>query len=372
MNTADFLVIGGGIAGLSAAAALAPHGRVIVLEAESALGYHASGRSVTFSHYGIGNPAVRALTKVSNDLFRAPRDGPPLAKPASALFFATEAMLGDLAALAAEMAPFTDALRHVGPDDIQRLFPLLRVGPGGAVAGIVQPDGLKLDADALLQYYARIVRAEGGTVRTDSRIAAIRRDGAAWEVATEAGDRFAAPILVNAAGAWADAVAGMAGVAPLGLQPMRRTIVVVDPPPGVDVAGWPFLKTAPDLFYLMPEAGRLLASPVDAIRSDPCDARPEDYDIALTAARIEEYTTLTVRRIAHSWAGLRTFTPDAVPSAGFAADADGFFWLAGQGGYGFQTAPAMAAITQALVTGGDWPARLAAEGVTAAMVSPSR
>jgi D-arginine dehydrogenase len=170
---------------------------------------------------------------------------------------------------------------------------------------------------------------------------------------------------VNAAGAWADAVAGMAGVRPLGLRPLRRTIIVVDSPVGADVRDWPFVKTAVDDFYILPESGRLMASPVDEVEDQACDAQPEEYDVALAAWKVERYTTLPVARIAHRWAGLRTFTADRTPAIGFAPDAPGFFWLAGQGGFGLQTAPAVAEAVEALATGGRWPQGLARLGVAA-------
>lgn len=255
---------------------------------------------------------------------------------------------------------------------MQALFPPLRTGPGGAVRGVVDPNGLKLDANALLQVYARAVRAQGGSLHLGQRVAAIDRAGADWQVRAESGETWTAPILINAAGAWADKVAAMAGARPLGLQPKRRTIITVDPPEGAETRDWPFLKTAVDDFYMMPEAGKLLASPVDEIDSEPCDAAPEDYDIALAAAKVEQYTTLSVRRIGHKWAGLRSFVADRVPTAGFAPDAPGFFWLAGQGGYGLQTAPAMALIVEAMVTDGPWPAKLHEMGVTPALIRPER
>ncbi len=160
-------------------------------------------------------------------------------------------------------------------------------------------------------------------------------------------------------------------VRPLGLQPKRRTIIVVEAP-GEEVRGWPFVKTAVDEFYMLPEGGRLMASPVDATDCDPCDAAPEEYDVALAAHRLEQYTTLSVRRIAHRWAGLRTFTADRVPTAGFAPDAPGFFWLAGQGGYGLQTAPAMAEAVESFIVGTAWPAGLTQLGVTPAEIRPER
>jgi D-arginine dehydrogenase len=339
MEGADYLIIGGGIAGLSAAARLAKHGRVLVLEAEAAPGYHSSGRSVSFSHYGIGNSAVRALTAWSR-----PHLAAPLSRVFASLYFAAdEAALPALAALEADMAAFTDAIERVDAAAMQALCPVLKA----PLAGLLDPTGLKLDADALLQSYARELR---GAIRTGIRAETIVHAGN-WVV----NNAFEAPVLVNAAGAWADAVAMLAGVRPLGLEPKRRTIIAVDPPAGADISLWPFAHSVAGDFYMLPEAGRILVSPVDEVADQPCDAQPDDYDLALAADRLEHYTTIRVARIAHRWAGLRTFTADRTPTAGFAPDAPGFFWLAGQGGYGLQTAPAMAAIAEALITGGGWP-----------------
>jgi D-arginine dehydrogenase len=179
-------------------------------------------------------------------------------------------------------------------------------------------------------------------------------------------------VLIDAAGAWGDGFAKLAGVRPIGLQPKRRTIIAIDPPAGADAAAWPFVHSAAGDFYMLPEAGRLLASPVDEVDDDPRDAQPEDYDVALAAHRVELYTNLRVARIAHRWAGLRSFVADRTPTAGFDPDVPGFFWLVGQGGYGLQTAPAMAAIVEALATGGAWPEGLEALGVTPERVRPER
>lgn len=350
MDSADVLIIGGGIAGLSAAARLARHGRVVVLEAEDALGYHSSGRSVSFSHYGIGNAAVRGLTAHSRAFFELPPEDfspVPLSRTFASLYFANDEDLPALATLRADMAAFTDAIRILDEAETRALCPVLR----SPRRGLLDPTGLKLDADALLQSFARQVRGAGGEIRTGQRIAAIEREGERWIV----DGRHAAPVVVNAAGAWADSVAALAGVAPLGLQPRRRTIIAVDPPAGMDISAWPFAHSVAGDFYMLPEAGRILVSPVDEVADNPCDAQPEEYDLALAADRLEHYTTVPVARIAHRWAGLRTFTADRTPTAGFAPDAPGFFWFAGQGGYGLQTAPAMAEIAEALVTGSKWP-----------------
>jgi D-arginine dehydrogenase len=371
----DFLVIGGGIAGLSAAARLARHGRVTVVEAEEALGYHSSGRSVSFSHYGIGNATVRGLTAWSRSFFEAQPDGfcdTPISRLAPSLYLATAEMLPALDSIYREMRLFTDAVQWIDEAEMLDFCPVLRTGEGGFLRGVHDASGLKLDADALLQSYARAVRGAGGRILTGRRIASISRDGEAWAVATEAGETLTAPLLINAAGAWGDRIAALAGVRPLGLQPKRRTIIVVDPPEGLDISAWPFVHSAISDFYMLPEAGQLLVSPVDEVEDDPCDAQPEDYDIALAAYQLERYTTLSVTRVAHRWAGLRSFVPDRVPTAGFAPDAPGFFWLVGQGGYGLQTAPAMAAIVEALATGGDWPQGLDALGVSPDQILPDR
>lgn len=371
MTIADYLVIGGGIAGLSAAARLARHGRTLVLEAEQAIGVHASGRSATMVHYGIGDRNVRGLTAWSRSFFEAPPDGfaaQPLVVPTPALFVASAEAIETLNQLRAEMERFSDAVEPLDRGQMLALCPVLR--PEMLVAAVLDGSALRLDSDALMQGFARAIRASGGAVLTGRRVAAIARRGPDWDVSADSGESWTAPVLVNAAGAWADAVARLAGVQPLGLRPLRRTIIAFDPPPAFDVRGWPFVKDVGDAFYMLPDAGRLLASPVDEVPDEPGDARPEDYDLALAAWRVEEYTTIKVSRIAHSWAGLRTFTADRVPTAGFAPDAPGFFWLAGQGGYGLQTAPAMAAIAEALITESSWPEGLAELGVAPDRVLP--
>jgi D-arginine dehydrogenase len=370
VSDADFLVIGGGVAGLSAAARLARHKRVLVIEAEEALGYHASGRSATFSHFGIGNRIVRALTAHSRAFFLDAGEG-VLARRSTALFVATDDMATALESLARDMAAFTDSVRPADAAEMLRLFPPLRTGADAITAGLVYPDGLRLDSDAMLQLFARQVREAGGSVLMGKRAERVAATGGGWRVEA-GGEAWTAPVLVNAAGAWADGIAAMAGVPPLGLKPLRRTIIVVDPPEGADVRDWPFVKTVVDDFYVLPESGRLMASPVDEVESDPCDAQPEEYDVALAAWKVERYTTLSVARIAHRWAGLRTFTRDRTPAVGFDPESPGFFWLAGQGGFGLQTAPAVAEAVEALATGGAWPQALGGLGVTAENIAPRR
>ncbi len=353
----DILIIGGGIAGLSAAAELAQHANVTVLEAEGTVGYHSSGRSATMLHYALGDPQVRALTFASRGFFEDPPDDfseVPLGARASVLVHAREDELGGLEALDAAIAPFA-TLERVGEEGLAELCPILRTGEGGAVAAIHDPNAIRLDSDALLQGHVRALRRRGGTLVTDARVSAIARAGAQWQVETERGDTFCAPVIVNAAGSWADAVAVMAGLGPVALTPLKRTIITFDAPAGMDSSGWPFTKTVADELYFAPESGRLFASPMDEVATDPCDAQADEFEVALAAWRMEERTSLKVERIHSRWAGIRTFAPDRHLVAGFDPRADGFFWLAGQGGFGLQTSPVMGRIVEAIVAGTRWP-----------------
>jgi D-arginine dehydrogenase len=350
----DILVVGGGIAGLSAAAALAPHSRVTVLEAEEQIGFHSSGRSATMLHYALGDRLVRALTLASRPFFDAPPaefGEVPLGHRMAVLIPAREDERADLDALEADIAPFAK-LDRLDSKGVHELCPLLK---DDAVHGLADRNGIRLDPHALLQGNLRQLKARGGELLTGERIAAIEYRDGAWHVTSERGNRHSAGILISAAGSWTDQVAVMAGVRPIGLQPLRRTIITFDAPSGTMLDGLPFTKTIHDELYFAPESGRLFASPMDEVPSDPCDAQPDEYEVALAAHRMEERTTVKVERIHSRWAGLRTFTPDRHPAVGFAPDAKGFFWLAGQGGFGLQTSPAMAAITASLLAGAPWP-----------------
>jgi len=352
--SSDILVIGGGIAGLSAAAALAEHRRVDVLEAEEQVGYHSSGRSATMVHYALGDRLVRALTLASRPFFDSPPLGftdAPLGHQMPVLVHAREDEAAALTTLEAEISLFAE-LERLDAKGLHELCPILN---DDAVHGIVDRNGTRLDPHALLQGNLRQLRRLGGELHTGQRVAEIGRSNDTWAVKSERGDVFAAPIIINAAGSWADEVAKLAGAASLGLTPKRRTIITFDAPPDVELDRLPFAKTIHDELYFAPESGRLFASPMDEVPSGPCDAQPDEYEVALAAFRMEERTTVKVNRIHSRWAGLRTFTVDRHPAVGFARDCEGFFWLAGQGGFGLQTSPALADVTRALVTGGPWP-----------------
>lgn len=369
-HTSDILVIGGGIAGLSAAAALSNHASVTVLEGEEQIGYHSSGRSATMLHYALGDRLVRALTLASRGFLDNPPgdfSDVPVGRRMPVLVHAREDELAALQELEAEIARFTP-LERLDEQGVHDLCPLLKTGEGGAVAGIADRNGIRLDPHALLQGFLRQLRSRGGELQTSARAAKIEYANGAWSVTTENGDEYSAPIVVNAAGSWADRVAGLAGVRPLGLEPMRRTIITFDAPPGTDLEPLPFAKTVGDELYFAPESGRLFASPMDEVPSDPCDAQPDELEVALAAYRMEQRTVVKVERIHSRWSGLRTFAPDRHPVAGFALHADGFFWLAGQGGFGLQTSPAMASIVASLIAGQPWPVA----DVSAEELSPGR
>ncbi|MGN6850255.1 MAG: NAD(P)/FAD-dependent oxidoreductase [Sphingomicrobium sp.] len=363
----DILVIGGGIAGLSAAAALSAHARVTVLEAEEQVGYHSSGRSATMVHYALGDRLVRALTLASRPFFDDPPadfTDVPLGRRMPVLIHAREDERKALERLDAELAPFAK-LERLDAAGVHELCPLLKED---ALYGLADFNGMRLDPHALLQGNLRRLRRAGGELRTGARVAAIERRGVAWNITSEKGETFSAQILVNAAGSWADQIALLAGVGRIGLEPKRRTIITFDAPPGTDLERIPFAKTIHDELYFAPESGRLFASPMDEVPSEPMDAQPDDYEVALAAHRMEERTIVKVRQIHSKWAGLRTFTPDQHPAVGFAPDAEGFFWLAGQGGFGLQTSPAMAAIAASLILGREWPVT----DVSAEALSPGR
>ncbi|MFI6230978.1 NAD(P)/FAD-dependent oxidoreductase [Micromonospora echinospora] len=353
--TIDYLVIGGGIAGATAGYHLARYGRVLLAEMEQVPGHHSTGRSAAlFSEY-YGGPAVRALTRASRDPLADPPPGfaaHPLLTPRGTL---TLCPPGDEDLFDAQLrdgAEVDPPAREIDVAEVPGICPIVR--RNRFRRAMLKPATRDVDVDALHQSYLRGIRAAGGTLSRLTRVRSLRRERGRWRVTTDAGD-VTARTVVNAAGAWADGIARAAGVRPVGLTPLRRTAFLVDAPADLDVAGWPMVADVAGTFYLKPESGHLLVSPVDATPVPPGDVRPDDLDVALGAARVEEATTLTVRRIRHAWAGLRTAAPDDVPVIGPAADEPGFFWLAGLSGYGVQTAPAAGALLAALVTAGPPP-----------------
>ena len=372
MERCDFLVVGAGMAGASAAYWLAERGRVVVLEREDAAGYHTTGRSAAMYMETYGGPLTRGLAVASRDFF----DAPPSAFAASPLLSPRPVLYVGRADQSGALDRFHDEHRRRVPT-LARLDAGETLGQGvplradHAAGAVLELGAEEIDVAALHQGYLRGLRARGGTLVTEAQVTALAREGGLWRAETAAGVH-AAPVLINAAGAWCDTVAQLAGVAPIGLQPKRRTAFIFDGPADGDVGDWPMVHDIEDSFYLKPDAGRLLGSPADETPSDPCDAYPEELDIAIGADRIMQATTLEIRHIRNKWAGLRSFVRDREPVAGFDDGAEGFFWLTGQGGAGIMTAPALGAAAAALAAGEAVPEATAARGITAAALAPSR
>jgi len=357
--THDFLIIGGGIAGLSTGARLADLGTVLLLESEPALAYHASGRSAALYEAQYGKPTTIALNLASRADHESldggvlsPRGLMLLAGPGEEEVFAHDA---------AQMG-----LEVIGSDEAATLIPALN--PDAIAGAAVHDDAWDIDTDRLIQHFARVIRDHGGTVQMGAAVTGIEKRAGGWLVRTKAGDH-AARILVDAAGAWADGVAAMAGIAPIGITPLRRSVARVPAPGGLDVSGWPMLLGAGERWYAKPDAGQMIVSPADEDPvSEPHDAWPEDLTLAEGIARYQAFVTEEVTRLTASWAGLRSFAPDRALVLGPEPADPSFVWVAGQGGYGFQTAPAASRLIADLL-GGDVPELDAA---TVQALSPAR
>ncbi len=364
------VVIGAGIAGTAAAWHLAEHASVVMVEREAHPGAHATGRSAALHTETSGAPVVSALAAASRPFLVEPPDGfadHALLSPRGLLWIARAAERDTLEEKAATAEAQGVEVHRLDSLQCCELVGVLR--PEAAHAGVFEPHAMNIDVDGLLQGFLRGARRRGAELHMDAGVTALAARAGGWRV--QAGEQhWDCDVVVNAAGAWCDAVAGLAGVAPLGLRPLRRSVFVFPPPEGVSAAGWPMVWDIGNRFYFEPEGPLLLVSPVDEIPSEPCDARPETEDIALGVEELEAATTLQVRGVRRTWAGLRTFAPDRVPVAGFDSDHPGFFWLAGQGGYGIKTSPALGRLAAALITGQCEPPPLAPEFVDA--LSPAR
>lgn len=356
-STPDIILIGGGIAGISAGARLAPHARVLVLEAEDALGHHASGRSAALYEPRYGAPAVVELSLASEDHFRSV---PGILSPRGLLLVGREdqraAFEADLKGMQFEPVPVERALE---------LVPVLNPDVVRMAGHATHAEDI--DTDLLLQGFAREIRASGGRIVTRARVERIERTADGWRVHWPGGEAEA-PLLVNAAGAWVDGVARMAGVRPLGFQPYRRSMARIPAPGGHDVSGWPMLFGPGEDWYAKPDAGALIVSPAEEDPMEPHDAWADDMVLAEGLARYEEFVTEPVTRVISNWAGLRTFAPDRVLVIGRDPRQPAFFWLAGQGGYGFQSSGGASRLAADLILGR--PPELRPELVAA--LSPGR
>ena len=368
----DFVIVGAGIAGASTAYELASFGAVCLIEAESRPGFHATGRSAALFAPSYGGREIRALTRASRRFFDRPPPGfceHPLLRPRGCLYIARADQRSRLELMVEAIRATGSALSLVDVKDAMARVPLLRAGYLAAAA--LDCDAMDIDVDALHQGFLRGARAAGATLMTGNKVTNIRQRNGAW-VLELTGETVSAPVLVNAAGAWADELAEACGARRIGLQPLRRTALLVDAPAGVDVRSWPAVIDADEEFYFKPDATHLLLSPADQIPQAPGDAQPEDLDVAIGVDRVQAALDIEVRRVNHSWAGLRTFSPDRIPVVGFDPHVEGFFWCAGQGGYGIQTAPAMARAAAALARQEPVPADVVLEGLAASDLSPHR
>jgi D-arginine dehydrogenase len=366
------LIVGGGIAGAGAAYEVAASASVIVLERESQCGYHSTGRSAASFTENYGGDVVRRLAIASRAFLESPPAdfcAHPLLSPRGMITIARADQLELLERQLERARILVSTITRMDAAAAIARVPILR---RDYVAGaFIEPHSRELDVHGLHQGFLRAAKTRGARIVVNAEVQSIERTHERWSVTTPAGT-FCAPMLVNAAGAWADGIAECAGVRPLGLVAKRRTAFNIPAPAGMDVRGWPMINDAGEEFYFKPDAGQLLVSPADATPSAAVDAYPEDLDVAAGVERLERATTLNVQRVSRAWAGLRTFASDASPVVGFDSGAPGFFWLAGQGGYGIKTSPSLSRACAALIRDRRLPDDLNRLGVTASQLSPDR
>lgn len=343
-----------------------------MLEREDQPGYHTTGRSAALFAQSYGNAVVRAITRASRAFFKVPPSGfaaAPLLAPRGHLVFGRADQKEELESMAEEMARSGTGFERLTGVRVRERVPALR--EASSFSGLLDADAEDIDVAALHQGFLRGARSAGARVVTGAELHAAEFAAGRWQLHTRAGE-FSAAVLVNAAGAWADDVARMAGVPALGIQPLRRTAIVFECARFAAARDWPMAVSADEDLYFRPEAGRFLASPADETPSPACDAQPEELDVALLLERLRQATLFDVTRITAKWAGLRSFAPDRTLVAGYDPRVQGFYWLAGQGGYGIQTAPAMGMIAAAGVLREAMPAALRDHGVDPSALGPQR
>jgi D-arginine dehydrogenase len=361
----DVVIVGGGIAGMSCAAFLAPRTSVAVLEMETTLGYHATGRSAALYTECYGAEPVRRMSLASKSYF-VDRE-PPFGTPRGVLFLAPSddrSSLNEFYQTFSALVPDLEVLSPAEVSDLVSVIPAEMTS-----GGVLEPEALDLDVHTILTSYASTVRAHDGAILTASRAIAVERLEGRWRIT--AGEHvITASTLVNAAGAWGDELATIAGLDRIGLTPLKRSAFTFDP--GVPVGDWPVVVEMGETWYMKPEGPYLLGSAASEIPQEPSDARHDEIDIALGIERITAATTMTIRSVKNQWAGLRTFTPDRIPAVGRDPAAPDFFWLVGQGGYGVHTSPAMASMAAGLILDNRVPEDVAEFGVTSEMLDPAR
>jgi D-arginine dehydrogenase len=372
MDHYDFIVVGAGIAGASAAYELAKIGRTLVLERESQPGYHTTGRSAAVFSEIYGNATIRGLTVGSRKFFESPPPGfadYPLWKPRPSAMIARGDQIEKLRRAYDEWARLVPSVRLLEVDEASGLMPMLK--PDYLAGAVLEPEAQDLDVNEIHRGFLRGATRTGTKLVCNAEVLQLSRRGTAWRVRTKT-DEFGGDIIVNASGAWGDELAALAGARPLGLKPKRRTAFLFDPAPPQGVDDWPIVIDVDEQFYFKPDAGRLLGSPADETVSPPCDAQPEEIDVAIAVDRIEQAARFRVERLVRKWAGLRSFVADKSPVVGLDPDVPGFFWLVAQGGYGIQTSPAMGRVVAAVIHSGDVPEDLKVLGVDASALSPAR
>lgn len=367
----DTVIIGAGISGAAAAYELGSHGTVAIIEAESSPGYHSTGRSAALFTRNFGGPVVQRINQASHGFFQSPPAGfcdTPLLTSRGLL---TVALPGDTEKLAPILAQSIKAapVEMLSAAQVLEMAPLLR--PDCVEAAAFESDVTDIEAATLHQAFLQAVKRRGGLIACSLRIDGITRKDGLWRV-TAQGEAMMGKTLINAAGAWADQVAIMAGAAPVQLVAKRRTAIIVDPPQHIVPTRLPAMDFADCDGYIKPEAGRLMASPGDETPVEPQDVQPEEWDVAVLADWLQKRTLIEVRRIEHSWAGLRTFAADDAPVVGYDPDIEDFFWLAGQGGCGIMMAPALGRATAGLIANGTLPDELLSLGVTKQDLAPDR
>ena len=368
----DVAIIGGGIAGWSVAAYLAPHKSVILLEREDAFGYHATGRSAAEFAFRFHTPLVGKLAALSFGFLNDPPEtfcDVSLLKQRGMILVAPEAKRSRLQEVFEAESRDTDRLCLISKEEALKRVPILN--PNFFTTAFIDPDCWDIEVESLFQGYQRRARAHGALAHRKAELTGATRRANHWQLETTGGT-FDAEIVVNAAGAWAEPVGALLGAKPLGFTPYNRTMITVDMPERIDWSTMPEVQEVDEDFYMKPDAGMLLLSPADENDSAPCDAQPEELGIAWAMHWINEATSLHPQRPAHAWAGLRTFAPDRAPVVGFDPRVDGLFWLAGQGGFGIQTSPAIGELAASMIGGTDLPEDFKAAGFDPADVSPKR
>ncbi|MEM9369630.1 MAG: FAD-binding oxidoreductase [Pseudomonadota bacterium] len=367
----DVAVIGAGIAGASVAAHLARDCRVVLLEMEAQPGYHTTGRSAAIFAPIYGPSQIRALTRASHSFFRSPPVGftdVPLVSQRDILMLARADQSEALVHLHSEVSSSV-GLHFLETSQLQERVPILR--DGYAESGLLDEDGLDIDVAALHRGYIGMFNTAAGILMNGAEVQDFAYDENGWRIGTSAGPIRAATV-VNAAGAWAEHIGKLSDAEPIGLIPKRRTALIIQAPIGLLVDQLPLVIDVEEQFYLKPEVGRLLISPADETPSPPCDAQPEELDVAICIDRIERAFDLSVHQIEAKWAGLRSFVSDKTPVVGFSDQIPEFYWLAGQGGYGIQTAPALSRFAAAEILGNSIPSDLTDQGVQQPELSPER